>query len=932
MLLDIFSSVIETIGSWSEAIGLGWTVVAGLGLVLLTVIISFIATQFSIEVKTIRAVNKLNKYLELNPFVNNENLVEFNKLMKKIPAPMRRQWQQYMVTRAKKPSEFFTDANCIDNPFKSSNYESHITAVKASVIVIAIVSFIFNASYFVSGATDTQFSFTNLISSVLLSSVSLVIGEIYVMFLKARRNSCISDVYANFITFQKHIDKAVTTLPEYIDYEIMFTRKEISAGIPVLQEYLEQRAVYEEEQIKRSKETQVVHEKYDFSSLGINGSLVMEKSMHVSEQFIANKNNIRTYIIELESQKDLLEKNYDEKVKGTQRKLRDIQETLDRLKEKLDSTTNIIVGNDLRKQRENEIQKQRQIEKEAQEDSKKFEEEVAKIDEQISAKKAEIEEDRKRAETSLNSEFKSYADKIYAELKEIVDKQSKDEIEGLNGQVAELQTGLEERDKVLVEKDALYDEAVAQIEQFAVQFEEQNGIIQEQESRLQELGGIDDANNKEIFAVKQELESRNLEIEKKDRQIANQKAYIEKLKKKRHITGDELFVDADGRMYYINTHGNSIYVDASQLNNQVAEEEYSSEEYIEPIEEPAQEVESNLDLANEEIDSSLADKLNEEYGAEEPEEEKQEEINEYHKPVYDFQWENSNFQNPNQVAETKVAEESAQQPVELKEEEQPVESNEPVEEEQPTEAVEESLVKESVEETPVDETKEKKKKRFSLFGLFRKKKKEQVVEEPAEEPVSESVEEYPYEEAPESAEPEAVEVSADELFAEEKVEDAKIDEIDKMIVEQNAELEKQNQQLSRQLEDTQKVAKEKPAKKKVSAKKSTAKKPTKKAEIKKPSAKKSAKKPVKKAEAKKPVKKAEAKKPVKKAEFKKTTAKKPTKKTESKKSVAKKPQVKKAEKVKKINDKTPLGELNLAQFNEQLKNMLKNIDNGGDKK
>ena len=144
MLLDIFSSIIETIGSWSEQVGLGLTVIIGFGLVLLTIIISFICTQFSIEIKTLKAVNKLNKYLELNPFVTEENLVEFNKLMKKIPMPMRRQWQQYMVTRDKRPSEFFNDTNCIDNPFKASNYESHIVAVRASVIIISLLAFVFS--------------------------------------------------------------------------------------------------------------------------------------------------------------------------------------------------------------------------------------------------------------------------------------------------------------------------------------------------------------------------------------------------------------------------------------------------------------------------------------------------------------------------------------------------------------------------------------------------------------------------------------------------------------------------------------------------------------------------------------------------------------------------------------------------------------------
>ena len=140
MYLGIFESIVQTIGEWSSKIGLDWIVVAGLALVMLTIIISFIATEFSIEVKTAKAINSINKYLELNPFINEENLVEFNKLMKSIPAPLRVQWQQYMVNRDKKPSEFFTEHNCIDKPFKASGYMRQIVAVRAFTICIAVLS------------------------------------------------------------------------------------------------------------------------------------------------------------------------------------------------------------------------------------------------------------------------------------------------------------------------------------------------------------------------------------------------------------------------------------------------------------------------------------------------------------------------------------------------------------------------------------------------------------------------------------------------------------------------------------------------------------------------------------------------------------------------------------------------------------------------
>ena len=863
MLLDIFSSIIDTLGNLTASLGYVWMFVIGLTLVLLAVVVSFICTQFSIEVKTLRAVNKLNKYLELNPFVTEDNLVEFNKLMKRIPSTMRKQWQQFMVSRDKKPSEFFSDQNCVDKPFKASAYVSHITAFRASVISVAIIGFIFGFSYFASGAVNTQFSFSNIATTLLLPCVAILLGEVYVLFLKARRNSTISDVYYNFDSFQKYLDRAVSTLPDYVDYEILFTRKEIVAGIPVLQEYLQQRALYEQEQIKKAKDSQVVHELYDFSSLGINGSLVMEKAMHVSEQFIGNKNGTRAVISELEGERDLLEKNYDEKAKAAQRKLRDIQETLDRLKEKLDATTNLIVGNDLRKQRENEIQKQRQIEKEAQEDNRKFEEERKKINAQIEAKRAEIEEDRKRAETSLNSEFKSYADKIYSELKAIVDEQHKEEMEGLKAEAVKLQMELEEKDRIVVEKNTVFDETLEKLESFTHKVEEQEQIIAEQESRLSQYGNVDDDRNHEIFSAKQELESRNIELAKKDdiiarkdEQIANQKEYISELKHKKHITGDEVYADVNGRMYFIDEEGFKKYVNqdaqsepepSSAAPEQELEEVKQEEQVEKPVQEVVEEQASAVEVPMESAGffeesaskdaEELTAKIDEQIGSkEEPAEPVNVDLEElktrFHKPVYDFKWENSNSLSAV--------------------EEEPAESKEEVHEEEPK-----SAKKKADSKKPANKKVRIKKSSASKPEKFKNKPVKKVEESKKDE----------------------------------------LEEIDKLIEAKSAELEKQNQDLSKQLEKTKKVAQQKPkAKKAASPKKASAKPKAKKAAPKKAAAKKDAK------------------------------SKPAAKKVSSKKPAA-------SAKPKASNVGASFGQLNLAQFNEQLKNMLKDIDdNDGSKK
>jgi len=463
MILEtgIFGKVVDFITNAASKIGFNWIAVISFVALLLTIAISFVCTMFSIDVKTAKSVAKINLYLEKNPYVNEENLVEFNKLMKTIPAPMRTQWQQYMVGRNKKPSEYFTDENCVDKPFKSSSYASHVLAVKVCVIMISIVSFIFCAS-----ALQNLSLGQVILQASLISGIVLILGSLYVLFLKARRNSMLYNLYYDFTNLKNYLDRAVTTLPDYVDYEILFTKKEIVAGIPVLQEYLKQRAEYEQEQIERAKASQVEHEQFDFSQLGIDATVIMEKAMRECEYMLGNKKRINSEIAELQSNLESFERTYNEKLKGTQRKLRDIQESLDRLKEKLQTTTNMIVGNDLRKQRENEIEKQRQVEKESAEDTRKFEETKKEILAQIATKKEEIEGFRKNAESVLIDEFKAYSTKIYKELKKVADEQVKDELNTAHQNIQSLQEELDNKEKVLVEKTTLLNEQM-EIEQYA---------------------------------------------------------------------------------------------------------------------------------------------------------------------------------------------------------------------------------------------------------------------------------------------------------------------------------------------------------------------------------------------------------------------------------------------------------------------------------
>lgn len=898
MLLDVFDTVIGGINQLGQTLGLSWIAVIVLALLLVTIVISFCATIFSSEIKTARAVEKLNAYLESNPFINDENLVEFNKLMKKIPAPMRAQWQQYMVNRDKKPSQFFTEDKCIDKPFKASGYKNHITAIRAIVICLAILSFVFSVGA-VSSVTNTLA--VVLAESLLLPLVVVFVGEIYLLFLKSRRNRAIADLYGIFSIFQHAIDRAVTTLPDYVDYEILFTRKEIVSGIPVLQEYLQQRALFEQEQIRKAKESQVEHEEYDFSSLGINGSLVMERAMRECEYYLGNRKRVLAEISELQGSRDLLEKSYEEKNKTNQRKLRDIQESLDRLKEKLDNTTNIIVGNDLRKQRENEIQKQRQLEREIEEDNNKYDADKKALDKQIDEKRAEIETFRKTAESSLNGEFKTYADKIYSDIKAIVDKEFREEIDSIKSNNQELQLAVEERDKAISEKTVIYDEKLRIIEEYANRIAEQEQLINELQSSSneneQEISNRDSeiqSKDKEIFDINRTLESRKLEIEKKNKEIDSLKETIKELKRKKQVevyryfdaNGVEFYVDEQGNAYYQDEQGNAVYAE-SAIDNNV--EDVVEEEVIDEVNETSENQQAeNTEVENVEVpekqEEVLDDKTEEVEVDKETEEDLTEELSEIS---------NSEIEKMLEELDAEMAEENEDESKKAK------------------------------------QAPELRRKPLYDFTWENSNSPEQFEPEPVEERKEEPVPEEKLEQT--------------EIVAEAETENKKpaqeIEDIEKEIENQNAELDKQAKNLSAQLEETKAIAKadvkekpkkavKKPAKK--SAKKQTVKKST------KSTSKKEATKKVaeKKAEPKKETVKAE----VKKEAPKKASAKKPSNKVSN--SKAKKPEVKKSTKVSKPaskkknsggNDDVTVGDLSLMEFNEQLKSVLKEINESDSK-
>ncbi len=199
-----------------------------------------------------------------------------------------------MLNRDKVPSEYMNPTVCIDQPCKASAYGNVASAVKVFTIVISVLAFLLGMARM---AVDEAVRFNNFLFEVLLLPLLvLTLGYLFVIFLRARHTSINADLYYSFHEFDRNINKACTTMPAFIDYEVLFTKKEIKEGIPVLQDYLEKRAIEEKREKEEAELNASQFEYYDFDELGVDNSLLLERAMKECEKFINVKRDLASKV------------------------------------------------------------------------------------------------------------------------------------------------------------------------------------------------------------------------------------------------------------------------------------------------------------------------------------------------------------------------------------------------------------------------------------------------------------------------------------------------------------------------------------------------------------------------------------------------------------------------------------------------------------
>ena len=401
-----------------------WTFIS---LMLGGILILFILSRFSYEVKAIRSVAKLNRYFASKPHIAEENLIEFNNLMKKTPSAIRTGWKQYMLNREDSPGEYINVDTCVEKPLRTSSIDKNLKNLGIYTMALCALSAVF-ACFSATAQVSVGYSIGTIL---LVPAIIILIYTITTLIYLNWKNAIQSDLFLNFHNFKRNLNKAVATLPAFIDYETLFTKKEIAKRIPILQEYIDKRAIIEQQELEKARKESAQTEKFNFDDLGINSSLLLERAMKECELYLSAKRRLQVECDQIETEKDNYKKNFDIETKEYQRKMQASRENLERLKTQQESSTNRIETNYIRKQQAEEMKKQEQLEKNNDEATTKFNEEQEALSQEIKKRKDEIEQKRLEIENAMKSEFKTYASSIYDEIEALINKDIKEKIEKL---------------------------------------------------------------------------------------------------------------------------------------------------------------------------------------------------------------------------------------------------------------------------------------------------------------------------------------------------------------------------------------------------------------------------------------------------------------------------------------------------------------------
>jgi len=580
-ILGVFQSIADIFTEFSKMLAFDYMLYIIGGLLFTTIVVVILTVSATYEKRAGSKLKQMNFYLKANPQITQDNLVEFNSRMKAMPKEIRKNWQQYMVNRDKKPSDFINEANCVDKPIKFSRYNILFTVTFLWVTMLSIFSLLIGVGIYNNSITSFP---TVIYTSFLLPAIIAIIGILIVMIIKWSQRRTIEKLTEQFSLFSPTLDDACKTMPKYVDYEILFTPKEIRDEIPVLKMYMDQKAEMDK-RITEEDEEEKDLEVYNFDELGLDNALLLERSMKESEKYIKARNMLQDRIKSKEDEMFNYAKNFEEVTKTFEKKAQVHKEAIEQLNNQINATTVAVEANYFRNRQTKEQEALQIAESEYENARAKFDKQQDLIQREIDTYKEEVEKRKRNLEEAMKAESKTYANKVYGALAKTVREQNapflqklESEKQTLTDQVNGLSKRTEDLEKELSVKttqlDRLSDsfkiktaeiEAMQNVKDYftSADFIENLKGVKDREDRAKKLEEENEEVKKQLARLEQEKESVQEQIQKEREAVTAQLEQANARASKRKSNINE--ADLQGRLSELQLKEREIVAKTEQL-------------------------------------------------------------------------------------------------------------------------------------------------------------------------------------------------------------------------------------------------------------------------------------------------------------------------------------------------------------------------------
>lgn len=442
LINTIDSSLRVFFNQLTEALGFGGYLGIILGVEALFILLFVIKTVFSYEARLKRSLDKSNRWLFKYKKIDTNNIKDFNNVIKTGPKRLVYYWQQFILYRDGGPSAYMTEENVIEKPLKTSSWLNNIRNLMMLTGVWAIIAFLFG----VASQAGQTLTFQSIAVTLFFPCIVLVIGAIAIIILKGKRVLNLDDIYHLFHIFSRFVTNACVDLPPYIDFDLLFTAKEIENGNAQLREYYEARARKAKEEFEKAKVSEEEVQQFDFGDVGVEGTLLLNRAMKESGTYLNKQNQALSQIAQIEGQKDALKRNFENVQMDLQRKIQAAKENIQKLIEQQAATTSRIDIGLLRQQQDKEAKKKAQLELDYEHEEQRYNSSKKELDDDIAELNKILDQSLQDAQKGMASEYKTFfekvmqsayksaANKVKEEKQTLIDERDKNEQELINVQ------------------------------------------------------------------------------------------------------------------------------------------------------------------------------------------------------------------------------------------------------------------------------------------------------------------------------------------------------------------------------------------------------------------------------------------------------------------------------------------------------------------